>query len=128
MPPLLRLSAVFIAVVGLAPPAVADPVDPIPGNGVFVVGTDIAPGLYHGRVGIGLWSVDQQRADPGLNVFVVYLQHTRCGQRPCPADQHFGRSDVREHQYGSQGLRVAQLPKLDAGPLKRINCVQPLQN
>jgi len=29
------------------PPAVADPVDPIPGNGVFIVGPDIAPGLYH---------------------------------------------------------------------------------
>ena len=47
MPSLLRLSAVFIVVVALAPPAVADPVDPIPGNGVFVVGSDVAPGLYH---------------------------------------------------------------------------------
>ena len=47
VPPLLRLLAVFVAVVAMAPPAVADPVDPIPGNGVFVVGTDIAPGLYH---------------------------------------------------------------------------------
>jgi hypothetical protein len=34
-------------VVAFAPPAVADPIDPIPGNGVFVVGPDIAPGLYH---------------------------------------------------------------------------------
>ena len=33
-------------VVALAPPAVADPMDPIPGNGVFIVGPDIAPGLY----------------------------------------------------------------------------------
>jgi hypothetical protein len=47
MPPLLRLSAVCVAVVALAPPAVADPLDPIPGNGVFIVGPDIAPGLYH---------------------------------------------------------------------------------
>jgi len=47
MPRLFRLSAVLIAAVALAPPVVADPVDPIPGNGVFVVGTDIAPGLYH---------------------------------------------------------------------------------
>ena len=46
MPPLLRLSAVLIAVVALGPPAVADPLDPIPGNGFFVVGPDIAPGLY----------------------------------------------------------------------------------
>jgi hypothetical protein len=47
MPPLIRVSAVFLLAVLLAPPAVADPVDPIPGNGVFVVGPDIAPGLYH---------------------------------------------------------------------------------
>jgi hypothetical protein len=47
MPPLLRVSAVFLVAVALAPPAAAHPVDPIPGNGVFVVGPDIAPGLYH---------------------------------------------------------------------------------
>jgi hypothetical protein len=50
MPHVLRASAVFVAcvvTVALAPPAVADPMDPIPGNGVFRVGPDIAPGLYH---------------------------------------------------------------------------------
>ena len=44
-----RATAIFVACVvaiALAPPAVADPMDPIPGNGVFVVGPDIAPGLY----------------------------------------------------------------------------------
>jgi hypothetical protein len=44
-----RATAGFVAcvvVVALAPPAVADPMDPIPGNGVFIVGPDIAPGLY----------------------------------------------------------------------------------
>jgi hypothetical protein len=46
MPRLLRVSAAFLLAVALAPPAVADPLDPIPGNGVFVVGPDIAPGLY----------------------------------------------------------------------------------
>jgi hypothetical protein len=35
-----------VAVVGLSPTVSADPLDPIPGNGVFVVGPDIAPGLY----------------------------------------------------------------------------------
>jgi hypothetical protein len=35
-----------VVVVALAPPAIADPMDPIPGNGVFQVGADIAPGLY----------------------------------------------------------------------------------
>jgi hypothetical protein len=50
MPAKLRASALFVATVtaiALAPPAVADLLDPIPGNGVFVVGPDIAPGLYH---------------------------------------------------------------------------------
>lgn len=35
-----------MAAIALAAPATADPMDPIPGNGVFVVGPDIAPGLY----------------------------------------------------------------------------------
>lgn len=47
MSPLGRLTAVFVAVIPLAPPSAADPIDPVPGNGVFVVGTDIAPGRYH---------------------------------------------------------------------------------
>ncbi len=49
MPPALRASAVFVAgvvAIALATPAVADPGDPIPGNGVFRVGPDIAPGVY----------------------------------------------------------------------------------
>jgi hypothetical protein len=32
--------------IAFAAPAVADPPDEIPGNGVFIVGPDIAPGLY----------------------------------------------------------------------------------
>jgi hypothetical protein len=57
----IRASAVFIAcavMFALAPPAVADPADPIPGNGFFRVGPDIAPGLYHtaGTAStIGVW-------------------------------------------------------------------------
>ena len=50
MPQMLRATALCVACVAtmaLAPPAVADPMDPIPGNGVFVVGPDVAPGLYH---------------------------------------------------------------------------------
>ncbi|MEO6794917.1 MAG: hypothetical protein ABI253_11525 [Mycobacterium sp.] len=46
----VHLSTVFAAcaaAVTLVPSAAADPLDPIPGNGVFQVGTDIAPGLYH---------------------------------------------------------------------------------
>jgi hypothetical protein len=68
MPALLRVSAVFVAcatAVALAPPVVADPMDPIPGNGVFVVGPDIAPGLYHtggsgSAFGVGINNVPTQ--------------------------------------------------------------------
>jgi hypothetical protein len=64
MSPMLRTSTVFVAcatAIALAPPAVADALDPIPGNGVFVVGPDIAPGLYHtGGSGsaFGVWIND----------------------------------------------------------------------
>ncbi|MEE6179356.1 hypothetical protein [Mycobacterium sp. 050134] len=50
MMPSYRAGAVLVTAVvtiGVAAPAKADPMDPIPGNGVFVVGPDIAPGLYH---------------------------------------------------------------------------------
>ena len=49
MPPTLRVSALFVATataIAFAAPAHADLLDPIPGNGVFVVGPDVAPGLY----------------------------------------------------------------------------------
>jgi hypothetical protein len=45
----LRAAAAFVAcftVIALAPPANAA-MDPMSGTGVFVVGPDIAPGLYH---------------------------------------------------------------------------------
>ncbi len=35
-----------VAAVALASPVSAAPMDPIPGNGFFLVGTDISPGLY----------------------------------------------------------------------------------
>lgn len=50
MPRRHRASAValaWLAAIVLAAPAVAEPGDEIPGNGVFLVGPDIAPGLYH---------------------------------------------------------------------------------
>lgn len=46
------------AAVALATPAAADPLDPIPGNGVFQVGADIEPGLYYtggSASGFGVW-------------------------------------------------------------------------
>jgi hypothetical protein len=60
----LRASAVVVATltaIALAPPTFADPIDAIPGNGIFVVGPDIAPGLYHtGGSGsaFGVWIND----------------------------------------------------------------------
>ena len=38
--------AVALTAVTAAPTASAEPLDPIPGNGFFLVGPDIAPGLY----------------------------------------------------------------------------------
>jgi hypothetical protein len=35
------------AAIAFVSPASADPLDPIPGEGFFLVGPDIAPGLYH---------------------------------------------------------------------------------
>ena len=35
-----------VAAIAFASPAGADPINPIPGNGFFLVGPDIAPGLY----------------------------------------------------------------------------------
>lgn len=35
-----------MAAIACAPPAGADPVDPIPGDGFFIIGPDVAPGLY----------------------------------------------------------------------------------
>lgn len=48
---------VSVAAVAWAPPALAEPLDPIPGNGVFRVGTDIAPGLYHTDGSGSVWGV-----------------------------------------------------------------------
>ncbi|CDO10201.1 hypothetical protein C1S82_02850 [Mycolicibacterium cosmeticum] len=48
---------VSMAAVAWAPPAFAEPLDPIPGNGVFRVGTDIAPGLYHTDGSGSVWGV-----------------------------------------------------------------------
>jgi hypothetical protein len=46
-----------VSAVAFAAPAVADPMDPIPGNGVFVVGPDIAPGLYRTGGTAAVWGV-----------------------------------------------------------------------
>jgi len=59
----LLVSAAAMAVV---PPAGADPMDPIPGNGFFLVGSDIAPGLYNtgGTASVfGVWINDVPTQD-----------------------------------------------------------------
>ena len=55
-----------VAVCASVSPAGADPIDPIPGNGFFLVGPDIAPGLY--RTGgsaspFGIWINDVPTQD-----------------------------------------------------------------
>ncbi|GFG67463.1 hypothetical protein MKUB_49530 [Mycobacterium kubicae] len=56
LPAAATLVASVVAVT-FAPSAVADPMDEIPGNGVFLVGPDIAPGLYHTGGSGSNWTV-----------------------------------------------------------------------
>ncbi|ADU00895.1 hypothetical protein [Mycolicibacterium gilvum] len=54
------------AAVSFGPPAGAEPVNPIPGNGIFLVGQDIAPGLYRtdGTASVfGVWINDVPTQD-----------------------------------------------------------------
>jgi len=48
---------VYTTAIAFVPPADADPMDPIPGNGFFLVGPDIAPGLYHTDGTASTWGV-----------------------------------------------------------------------
>src|SRR5215468_10626057 len=58
---LSRAAAALVAAVAgsvaFVSPAAADPVDPIPGDGFFVVGPDVAPGLYHSDGTASTWGV-----------------------------------------------------------------------
>jgi hypothetical protein len=47
----------FAAAIAFVSPAGAEPMEPIPGNGFFVVGPDIAPGLYHSDGTASTWQV-----------------------------------------------------------------------
>lgn len=49
--------AACVTVIALASPAAADPMDPIPGNGFFIVGPDIVPGLYRTSGSGSTWGV-----------------------------------------------------------------------
>lgn len=67
-----RATAVLCAagVVGLpVPSAAAQPIDPIPGNGFFLVGQDIAPGLY--------------RTDGTASVFGVWINDVPTQESMC---------------------------------------------
>ncbi|MCB0923572.1 MAG: hypothetical protein KDB50_03350 [Mycobacterium sp.] len=48
---------VVVAALGFGSPAAADPMDPIPGDGFFLVGPDIAPGLYRTGGSGSAWGV-----------------------------------------------------------------------
>ena len=65
------LAAVTVATAS-APTAVADPLNPIPGNGVFLVGPDIAPGQY--RVNPSGGSAYWARLDANLEIIDNDLQ------------------------------------------------------
>lgn len=48
---------VAVAPIAFASPVAADPMDPIPGNGFFLVGPDVAPGLFHTDGTASTWGV-----------------------------------------------------------------------
>ncbi len=55
-----------VATVAFAQPVSADPMDPIPGNGFFLVGPDISPGLYRtagSASAFGVWINDVPTQD-----------------------------------------------------------------
>ena len=58
---LFRAAAALVAAVAMSivfvSPAAADVMDPIPGDGFFLVGPDIAPGLYHSDGTASTWGV-----------------------------------------------------------------------
>ncbi len=90
---------------------------PIPGSGFFVVGPDIAPGLYLTGGSGSFWGVWINGVPTEDSMCVVHLQHTRCEQGQRGRDEYLHRSDVREHQLLGAGLGIAQLSTLDAGQL-----------
>ncbi len=45
------------AAIATASPAAADPLNPIPGDGFFLVGSDIAPGVYNTAGSASTWGV-----------------------------------------------------------------------
>ncbi|UUO01161.1 hypothetical protein M4D79_21360 [Mycolicibacterium novocastrense] len=59
MPHLFRAAAVVagMAAIAAAPPVAADPMNPIPGNGFFLVGPDVAPGVYNTAGSASTWGV-----------------------------------------------------------------------
>ena len=50
------VASVAVAIAFVAP-ANADPMNPIPGSGFFLVGPDIAPGLYHTGGTASTWQI-----------------------------------------------------------------------
>jgi len=66
MPRVLAGLITFAIAMTCAPPAGAQPVNPIPGNGFFIVGPDVSPGLYRtaGSASVfGVWINDVPTED-----------------------------------------------------------------
>lgn len=53
----LAVAVAALTAIGHAQPSVADPMDPIPGDGLFIVGRDIAPGLYRTGGSGSVWGI-----------------------------------------------------------------------
>lgn len=63
--------------IALAPPSSGQPGAPVPGNGVFRVGSDMAPGTYQTQGPSTPPRSGVRRCGPDLILFVDDLQHGR---------------------------------------------------
>jgi len=73
-----RASAGFVAcasAIAVASPTLADPSDQIPGNGVFQVGPDIAPGTYQTQGAVESPYPRLRSGFPAFNVLMEDAQY-----------------------------------------------------
>lgn len=53
----VSVAVAAVTAIACAGPAAAEPMDPVPGNGFFVVGPDLAPGLYRTAGSASVWGI-----------------------------------------------------------------------
>jgi len=117
--PTLRSLAVFVAcaaAIALASPAVAEPSDEIPGDGVFQVGAEIAPGLYH----------TNGPSNPYVPVFGEVIAESMCrwltyGTPDANKDHVVGTDSSMGPMYANVPATVAAFETVNCQPWTRVS-------